>query len=279
MATEGDEHGGDARAARATLDEALARLPQEDRAGVADRVVDRIVGIGLQIGLTRPREAARLLELIEAGELDRADPGARTSSGSGPGGGAPSEAPVASGSIPVGSTLLARAASSSVAELERDPGSRFGWAARLTRAEVLALGQVVDEMLARGVPPNIARGFGLAWDAGVSLPRGERRGLFAQFADLEITVGGVLVGRDLRAAGTARPTGLEGLVSSWFSRPRVGDVRASAAIGLAGETAKRSLVALWNAWIAMRYRDLIPRPTFELLVEPWVTAIGPLPEP
>jgi hypothetical protein len=29
----------------------------------------------------------------------------------------------------------------------------------------------------------------------------------------------------------------------------------------------------------MRYRTLIPRPTFVLLVHPWVTVVGPLPEP
>ena len=28
----------------------------------------------------------------------------------------------------------------------------------------------------------------------------------------------------------------------------------------------------------MRYRGLIPAPTFELLVQPWVTVVGPLPE-
>ena len=31
--------------------------------------------------------------------------------------------------------------------------------------------------------------------------------------------------------------------------------------------------------MAMRYRALIPPPTFELLVRPWVTVVGPLPEP
>ena len=30
--------------------------------------------------------------------------------------------------------------------------------------------------------------------------------------------------------------------------------------------------------MAMRYRGLIPSPTFELLVKPWVTVVGPLPE-
>jgi hypothetical protein len=31
--------------------------------------------------------------------------------------------------------------------------------------------------------------------------------------------------------------------------------------------------------MAMRYRELIPAPMFELLVHPWVTVIGRLPEP
>jgi hypothetical protein len=37
-------------------------------------------------------------------------------------------------------------------------------------------------------------------------------------------------------------------------------------------------VALWNAWVAVRYRTSIPQGTFDLLVKPWVTVVGPLPE-
>jgi hypothetical protein len=149
----------------------------------------------------------------------------------------------------------------------------------LTRDDILSLGRTVDDLLAAGSPPDIARGFAIAWDAGVSIPPGERDGLFAQFAELEVTVGGVMAGRDLRADQRApRSTGLEGLFASLLSRPRVGDSQASAAIEQGGDQAKRGLVALWNAWVAMRFRALIPRPTFELLVEPWVTVVGPLPE-
>ena len=41
---------------------------------------------------------------------------------------------------------------------------------------------------------------------------------------------------------------------------------------------RRGLVALWNVWMAMRYRTLIPQPTFDQLVHPWVTVVGPLPD-
>ncbi len=46
-----------------------------------------------------------------------------------------------------------------------------------------------------------------------------------------------------------------------------------------GEPGRLGLVALWNAWVAMRYRALIPGPTFALLTQPWETVVGPLPAP
>jgi hypothetical protein len=264
MAIDGGDAASDAQAARSALDGAMAQLPDEDRAEVPDRIARRILGIGLRLGLADPAQARRMLELIEA------EAGAQA--GTEPG---------TSGQIPLRSMILARAAAMTESDLAgEDPQSRFGWAARLTRGEVLSLGRVIGEMLARGESPDIARGFGLAWDAGVRLPRTERNGMFAQFAELEVTVGGVLEGRDLRAdQGSARPAGLEGLFSWWLSRPRVGDARASAAIEQGGDPARRGLVAVWNVWAAMRFRDVIPRPTFELLVEPWVTVVGGLPEP
>ena len=62
-------------------------------------------------------------------------------------------------------------------------------------------------------------------------------------------------------------------------RTRPGESQAAGVIERAGAPGRRGLVALWNVWMAMRYRELIPAPTFELLVQPWVTVIGRLPEP
>jgi hypothetical protein len=104
--------------------------------------------------------------------------------------------------------------------------------------------------------------------------------LLPQLTELEITVGEALAGRELRVRRQAtRPTGLEALFSSWLRQPTPGESEASAVIDRSGDQAKRGLIALWNAWAAMRFRALIPAPTFELLVEPWVTVVGPLPEP
>jgi hypothetical protein len=170
--------------------------------------------------------------------------------------------------------LLARAAALAPEERANlGPEAIFGWAARLTSGEIVSLGRAVDDMLAAGSPPDIARGFGIAWNAGVRLPREELDALFREFPELEITVAGVLSGRDLRAIPPApRPTGVAALFDPWVHRTRPEESQAAA------ELAQRGLVAVWNAWVAMRCRHLIPRPTFELLVHPWVTVVGQLPE-
>ena len=62
-------------------------------------------------------------------------------------------------------------------------------------------------------------------------------------------------------------------------RARPGESQAAAAIDRSGEPGRLGLIALWNVWMAMRYRRLIPRPTFELLVHPWETVVGALPGP
>jgi hypothetical protein len=134
-------------------------------------------------------------------------------------------------------------------------------------------------MLRSGSPPEVGRAFGIAWNAGVRLPRHDQEAMIGEFADLEVTIGSVLAGRDLRAIRPAPKRGLAALFDFRGSRTRESDTQAFSAIELAGEPAKRGLVALWNVWVAARYRGLIPPPTFEMLVHPWVTVVGPLPGP
>ena len=180
--------------------------------------------------------------------------------------------------FPVRSALLARDAAVPFAERASiGPDAMFGWAGMLTRGEVQLLGRVVHEMLAAGAPSDISRGFGIAWDAGVRLPRRELDQLFREFTELEMTVASVLAGRDLRPEP---PLGSDrgGLLGQLIPRARPGEAQAAAALESSGEPGKLGLVAIWNAWMAMRYRALIPPPTFELLVRPWVTVVGPLPE-
>ncbi len=156
----------------------------------------------------------------------------------------------------------------------------FGWAATLTPGEILLLGRLVNEMLAAGSPADIGKGFGLAWSSGVRLPRREVDTLFREFTELELTVAGVLAGRDLRTVEPAPPAqGLGALLGQLVPRSRPGESQAAAAIERSGEPGRLGLIAIWNVWMAMRYRRLIPRSTFELLVHPWVTTVGPLPGP
>ena len=234
------------------------------------------LGIGIRLGLDRPQHARHLLELIEAQEapVDGA-PSEHSRGGIPATGGAVGPEPV-----PVNSMILARAAAVASTELANlEPEAKFGWASRLTADDILSLGRVVRDMLAAGSPPDITRGFGLAWDAGVRMPRREVDAMFREFSELEITVGGILAGRDLRASEPApRPSGLGGLLDVRMFRSHPGESEAAAALKARGEAGQRGLVALWNAWVAMRYRGLIPRPTFELLVHPWVAVVGPLPE-
>jgi hypothetical protein len=286
MPTQGGDDVDDVRALLDAIDEALAELPGEDAEAPQEPVDRRWLGIGLRLGLERPERARQLLGLIgtrEAG-ADLATPAAAPAGEAGglSGAGRPLDGgTLEPGPIPVCSSLLARAAAMPVTERTRvGPEVTFGWAARLTPLEIRSLGHVVGEMLAAGARPDIGRGFGLAWSDGVRLPREELDAMFREFTELEITVGGVLAGRDLRAGDPAPPRrGLSALLNPLLARRLPGQAEAGAAVESSGEAGRRGLVALWNAWVAMQYRARIPAPTFQLLVTPWVTVVGPLPEP
>lgn len=280
MPTDGGDTGDGTRAIDATLGEALVDLLGVDRAAGLGSVDERWLGIGLRLGLERPERARTLLETMEAKEAARPsldDGGA----GQERGGHSPVAGdPTGPASIPVASALLARAAALSPSALSSaGPEVAFGWVARLSPGDILRLGQVVGEMLAAGSPSDIGRGFGITWSAGVRVPRDELETMVDDFAELEITVGGVIAGRDLRTGRpVARPTGIAAWFGDWIPRTRPEEAQAAAAIERSGEDGRRGLVSLWNVWMAMRYRALIPRSTFDLLVQPWVTVVGPLPE-
>ena len=142
------------------------------------------------------------------------------------------------------------------------------------------MGRVVGEMIAGGATRDLGRGFGITWDAGAHLPRDQVDGLFARFTELELTIGGVLSGRDLWAVQrTPKPKGVADLLAALMPRANPASTEAAAVIDRGGEPALRGLVACWNAWAAMRFRGAIPGGVFEQLVRPWVTVVGPLPEP
>ena len=152
------------------------------------------------------------------------------------------------------------------------PDVVFGWVAGLSPGDILRLGRAVGDMLAAGSPPDVERGFGLAWTGGVRVPRPELDVMLQEFTELEITVGGILAGGELRPPEPAAPRqGLASWLGDWIPRSRPGETQAASAIEQSGAPGRRGLVAIWNVWMAMRYRSLIPQPTFELLVQPWVT--------
>ena len=283
MPIEGGDSERDGRDIPAALGEELARLDFENRRDVPGAADYHWLGVGLRLGMEHPEAARRLLALLEAPDAGRdtgresgvAGAASSASDASGPG----SRTPVDRVTGDFRSTLLARSAAMPLSERAGpDPRPMFGWVAALTPTEILAAGRVVDEMLAAGSSRDISRGFGIAWDAGVRLAREELEAMIGEFAEMQITVGGVLAGRDLQAGRAERRSGVSGLLDPWLSRTSTTEAQASAVIQATGELAQLGLVALWNAWVGLRYRAVIPRPTFEMLVRPWETVIGPVPE-
>ena len=82
----------------------------------------------------------------------------------------------------------------------------------------------------------------------------------------------------LRAVDSLPLFYLVGGLACLFSPRAQGPSAVAAAIEAAGDPGRYGLVALWNAWMAMRYRSAMPAATFELLVRPWVTVVGRLPD-
>jgi hypothetical protein len=261
----------------------------------ADTVDPASLAAGLLLGLERPDRARQVLVLLagrasgaprapvaETGSVAAAADALAGTPAVDKDAGAPDEdanETTHDGGIPTGSMLLARAASMAMAaDSPLTPETTFGWAARLTRDEVLSMGRVVGEMLAGGASKDVERGFGLTWTAGVRLPSNDFAAQFKAFTDLEVTVASVLAGADLRTTVHAPQ---EGRIASLFGSlmPRADPVstEAAAVIERAGEPAKRGLVTLWNAWMAMCYRSVLPDELFETLVHPWVTVVGQLP--
>ena len=276
MPPEGHETVDRTRALEEALEQALASVHDRGSAPAPDTVDYRWLGIGLRLGLERPGHARHLLELISAADglevaIPEGDPGGAADPGD-----APADQEDAT---PAASHFLARSAALPVSEMAVvGPDVVFGWAAELTPAQVLGIGAVVIEMLAEGAPADVGRGFGLAWDGGVRIPRLERGTLFEDFAQLEVSVAEVLTGRQLRSVDAApRPHGF-GAFAQLFGTRAQGPSPVAAVIEAAGEPGRHGLVALWNAWMAMRYRSAMPAPTFELLVRPWVTVVGRLPD-
>jgi hypothetical protein len=274
---EGDGAGGE-RTLEDALEQAIAGLSGGGDAPGPDAVDGHWLGLGLRLGLERPDDARRLLGLLESRAAARAvTPGAGARADDAPADDAPAEDD--GRSAPVVSLLLARSAALPPSEMAAlGPGVVFGWAAELTAAQVLRIGAAVVEMMAEGASADIGRGLGLAWEGGARIPGPERDRLFREFTELEAAVAGVLTGRDLHTVEADDRRRGFGAFAQLFGTRSSGPSTVSAAIEAAGEPGRRGLVALWNTWMAMRYRSTIPDRTFELVVRPWVTVVGRLPD-
>lgn len=257
----------------AALSEAGIDAPSVDPASLA---------AGLLVGLERPDRARRLLVLLAGRSTSgrtAATPEPAGEPADEPATGQPDRA-AADGEVPVGSMLLARAASMA---MESDPPlnaeTTFGWAARLTRDQVLSMGRVVGDMLAAGGPRDLERGFAITWSGGVRLPSSDFTAQFKAFTELEVTVASVLAGANLRATVHVPEEGrFASLFGSLLAKSDPLSAESAAVLERGGETAKRGLIALWNTWMAMCYRSSLPTALFDQLVQPWITVVGPLPD-
>ena len=142
------------------------------------------------------------------------------------------------------------------------PGVVFGWAAELTPAQVLRIGAVVTDMLGKGAPADVGRGFGLAWDGGVRIPRLERDTLFGDFTQLEVTVAEVLTGRDLRSLDAAPRTHGLGAFAQLFG-PRA---QGPSAVAAASKPPASPGGVVWSpsgtpGWRCATGRRCPPRPS------------------
>jgi hypothetical protein len=256
--------------AEAVLD-ALAGLPGVDATEAPDTAGRRWLRAGIALGLEHPDRGRALIALLDPAGDDEPAPSTDRPAG------AADRSPEA---IPIQSSLLARASALPAEErAAAGPEVAFGWVARLAPDQILQLGRVVGEMLEAGAPPDLARGFGLTWSAGVRVARDDLEAMLQEFTELEIVVGSTLTGRDLgRIAPPPRPTGIAAWLGDWIPRSRPGESQAAAAIEQAGDPGRRGLVALWNLWMAMRYRTRLSAQTFAMLAQPWLTVVGPLPE-
>jgi hypothetical protein len=290
MPTDGTPEPGGSPAPDDALTRAMAELRAE-HAPASGEPADRYwLRLGIGLGLHQPGRAALLLGGLEAGAAASASaPGqargaealvdatptlaeddAATQAGSA------GEATADPDEVPIRSQLLARSAG---LPADTAPETVFGWVGQVSPVEIRRLGHVVTDLLAGGATRNLDRGFGLAWSAGTRLPREDLRRLFGRFAELELAVCGVLGGRDLLSIARPADGGVGALLSVFVHRSNPAVTEATAILEREGEPARRGLLAIWNAWVAVRYRDLIAPPLFDELVRPWVTVVGRLPEP
>ena len=268
---------------RDALTDALAELRDDFAARQGESDERYWLRVGLALGLRRPGRAQLLLERLDGGSGAAAvaaiAPAAETAVGHADEADESVQAEADEpdpGEIPVASMLLVRAAA---LPLDEPAETAFGWALRLRPDEITLMGRITDDMVANGARRDLARGYGVAWSGGVKLPSNELNQLFGRFSDLVLTVASVLAGHDIRESAQRSKPSLSRVMQGWFMpRAGPGSDEAGAVLERLGEPAQRGLIAVWNAWAAVRYHSQLSDELYEDLTRPWVTVVGRLPE-
>lgn len=258
---------------------------------------------GLRLGLERPAEARRLLDMVtasataaglasathDAASGETGDAGARAEvaaaevaaaedvdAGTNVDAGEDVEADAPADPVPVRSRLLARSAVMNMEQQEEaGPDTVFGWASMLRKGEIAAIGQAALDQVAAGASADLTRGFGIAWNGGMKLPLAEFNALFSDFIELQWTVCSTLAGHDLRQMSEPNKGGI---LQSLIPRSDPAQREAERVLERAGKPTQTGLIAIWNTWVAMRYRSTVPADLFGQLTHAWTSVVGPLPD-
>ena len=276
MPSNGGDRQDGMRVVDAALGEALEGLPGEDRDARLDAIDYRWLSVGMRLGLERPERARTLLALIEAQEARGGAPGWRCgrpwrpASTSARGG-------VASPWPPRSSPgrLRFRSQRARAQDPRWPSGGSPGW--RRTRSccsdgssercwQRARRQTSVVASSSRGLPACACRAMSSRQWCRSSRSLRSR----SAASSPDATCDRARPPRNRKASPLGSATGGRGCAPR-NRRPR----KRSSGTATAG---RRGLVALWNVWMAMRYRTLIPQPTFDQLVHPWVTVVGPLPD-
>jgi hypothetical protein len=170
-----------------------------------------------------------------------------------------------------------------------EPGPRYRVLTRigaLTVADLHALDEAVEALLAERSHRHIDKGFYFAWWDGPNLPRELEDEVQALFADVLVALARGLTGIDVEQVAPQLNRkrggfGLDGLLDV-FMRPQPSRRSQDAAIALLeGHVApwdpRRAVVATWNMVCAVALRGHLREPARATLEAAWRRALGDLP--
>jgi hypothetical protein len=155
----------------------------------------------------------------------------------------------------------------------------------MSRAEVVALGDAVDALVAEGGDAKkLTRGFFLAWYQGPRLGGDETAELDRLFVDVVVAMAIGLSGVDPRViAGTAdrRHGAGAAFLAALFPSRAASEITDVSLRLISGATApvdpQRAVVAAWNTGCAISLRGLLAEDVEATLTAAWRRGVGELP--